>query len=107
MPRSGPAPSPERRHILASELDAAAGNATARAGMSHQRQRDSGLSRSAFADQRDDLAFRDVEVHALDDFDAAAGIGVGLDLQVTDFNEVGPSCAPVADLLRAGCRSAG
>ncbi len=78
----------QRHQVIAGDQDAAAGDAAARAGISHQRQRYRRLSRAAFADKSDDLALGDIEADALDDLYTAAGIGGGFDLQVTDFYEV-------------------
>lgn len=78
----------QRHHVLSGDGDAAAGDATAGAGVAHQRERDRRLAGAAFADQRHDLALGNVEADAVDDLDASAGIGGGFDLQVTDFYEI-------------------
>ena len=74
--------------------DLAAGDAAAGPGIAHQRQRDRRFARAALADQGDDFAVGDVETDAFDDFDKAASIRCCLNPQISDFNEIGPSCAP-------------
>ena len=75
------------RHLLAADAHAAAGDAAAAPGIAQQRQRDRGLARARFADQRQNLAAVDGEADVAHDVARRAAVALGGDMQAGDFDQ--------------------
>ena len=76
-------------HVAPVQADLAAGELEARLRVSERRERDGGLARAGFADERHHLAALDAEAHALDDGREAAVILARVNRQAIDFEEGG------------------